>query len=89
MFAGIYASTNQVVRRELWTALGQFMSIGLPVCFMGDFNVLIDPSEKKGGSFTEAVDVIEFREFLMNQGLMDMGFIGPQFTWVSTQQGQS
>jgi len=34
------------------------------------------------------LEVVEFREFLMENGLMDMGFVGHQFTWVKMQQGQ-
>ena len=49
VFAGVYASTNRTERRELWVALGQLMQKGFPVCFVGDFNALTDPSEKRGG----------------------------------------
>jgi len=51
--------------------------------------VLTNPSEKRGGSFNESAGVVEFREFLMNNGLMDKGFIGPQFTWVRSEKGRS
>jgi len=42
VFVGVYASTNRdkYERRELWRAL--------PVCFVGDLNVLTELSEKKG-----------------------------------------
>ena len=64
------------------------MESGLLVCFIGDFNVLTDSSEKRGGPFTESQEVIEFRDFLLANGLLDMGFVGPPFTWINMQQGQ-
>ena len=60
----------------------------MPVCFVGDFNVLLEPSEKRGGQFFESSEVFEFREVLVDNGLIDVGFVGPSFTWFNMQQGQ-
>ena len=85
IFVGAYASTDRIERRELWKSLGKLNSIGLPVCFIGDYYVLLSASEKRGSPFTGDQDVQEFRDFLIRNGLMDMGHVGPSFTWANMQ----
>ena len=80
IFAGIYASTNANERKELWRMLTSLVDSGFPVCFVGDFNVLTEASEKCGGQFNDSLEVMEFRSFLMDNGLLDLGFIGPSCT---------
>ena len=51
------------------------MDSRLPICFIGDFNVLLDSSEKRGGPFHESAEVIELRQFLLDNSLLDLGFM--------------
>ena len=51
----------------------------------GGFNVLADASKKHGGHFNESPEVIEFRKFLMDNGLLDLGFTVPSYTWINIQ----
>ena len=74
VFARVFVSTRRVKRRELWNTLDQLMGNGLLVCFIKDFNVLFDPSEKHRGQFHKTLEVVEFRESMMNNGLMDIDF---------------
>ena len=76
-----------LLRRELWHTLTGLVDSGYPVCFVGDFNVLTNASKKRGGHFNETSEVIEFHKFLMDNGLLDLGFIGPSYTWVNMQLG--
>jgi len=62
-------------RRELWQSLSRLVDSGLPICFIGDFNVLLDSSEKRGGPFHESAEVIELRQFLLDNSLLDLGFM--------------
>ena len=50
VFAGIYASTNHACTDEGFVSmLGRLVNIGLPICFIGDFNVLADSSKNVEG----------------------------------------
>ncbi|CAN1146936.1 hypothetical protein LINPERHAP2_LOCUS15567 [Linum perenne] len=48
---------------------------------MGDFNAMIDSSEKQGGGALNQSSAAEFRDCIRDCNLFDMGFTGPKFTW--------
>jgi hypothetical protein len=47
---------------------------------LGDFNVTRLPSERLGEARFGPV-VVEFSDFIFEQGLMDISLIGSSFTW--------
>ena len=55
-----------IQRMELWRKPEGTMSNGYPSCFFGDFSVLLEASEKRGGNFTETCGISEFRDFILN-----------------------
>lgn len=48
---------------------------------IGDFNELVDPSEKKGGVINDEEDCMEFRQMLRSCGLWEIRHEGYQFSW--------
>ncbi|CAL1361706.1 unnamed protein product [Linum trigynum] len=48
-----------------------------------DFNSIIKPSEKQGGAKFNPARVKEFNDFIMDYGLLDIGFVNPKFTWAT------
>jgi hypothetical protein len=47
--SAIYASTNYVKRRQLWTSLSSLHNhFQVPWCYIGDFNAIIGANEHKG-----------------------------------------
>lgn len=48
---------------------------------IGDFNDIVDDEEKKGGNYRTMASTRDFRDFLANNGLFDLGFKGYPFTW--------
>ncbi|XP_038973680.1 uncharacterized protein LOC120105382 [Phoenix dactylifera] len=90
VLAAVYASTDYRVRRVLWEEATQLISQGHPMLLAGDFNCIVDPQEKMGGKpFSFERKIREFQDFLMMNGLVDLGFAGPKFTWCNNQQGQA
>ncbi|XP_038983681.1 uncharacterized protein LOC120111194 [Phoenix dactylifera] len=90
VLCGVYASTNHRTRRVLWDELTHLLALGLPAVMVGDFNCILEESEKRGGrAFTDSVDRREFRDFLSRNGLVDLGFSGPRFTWCNNQSGRA
>ncbi|KAL4348355.1 hypothetical protein GQ457_17G006980 [Hibiscus cannabinus] len=78
----VYASPNSVERRGLWN---QLLAIdpGSSKSWLvgGDLNVICNSSERAGGSLRRSGVCPRFTEFLFDSALVDMGFIGPKFTW--------
>lgn len=48
---------------------------------MGDFNKILSASYKFGEARPNQGRIEEFREFLDERKLLDLGFVGPKFTW--------
>ncbi|XP_038978036.1 uncharacterized protein LOC120108503 [Phoenix dactylifera] len=88
VLAAVYASTDFRQRRRLWEEASQLVDRGYPLLMAGDFNCIVDPQEKMGGKpFSHERKVKEFQNFLTANGLIDLGFSGPRFTWCNNQQG--
>ena len=50
-------------------------------CCIGDFNAIANGKEKSGGALVRYNDIKDFKAFISNVGLLDLGFQGPSFTW--------
>lgn len=84
LLSTIYASPNFERRKQLWTS---FMN--LPTNFnsswllIRDFNDIADPAEKFGGDPPSFTKMYFFNSFLNTCRLVELGFIGPKFTWTN------
>ncbi len=88
VLCGVYASTDYRVRRTLWREITNLLAQGIPTVAVGDFNCIQSADEKRGGApFTDRIDRREFRDFVQLNGLVDLGFSGPRFTWCNNQPG--
>ena len=61
----------------------------LPWICLGDFNGVLDNSEKLGGVPKDWNSMTGFREALDDCGLEDLGFVGPYFTLCNQKRGSS
>ncbi|CAN1801891.1 hypothetical protein LINPERHAP1_LOCUS23152 [Linum perenne] len=78
----VYAAPNLMGRRVLWKDLkGLSNLISEPWLLVGDFNAMIEPSEKSGGARFNHVQAKEFRDCIHDCSLFDTGFTGAKFTW--------
>lgn len=61
--------------------------MNLPWLLLGDFNQILDNSEKRGGSPPLGARIRAFKEAISACGLIDLGFFGPRFTWSNMRKG--
>ncbi|XP_059436565.1 uncharacterized protein LOC132169562 [Corylus avellana] len=54
---------------------------------IGDFNSVLDQSEKLGGRHVASSSHYPFRSFIDRFGMIDIGFAGNPFTWCNNRQG--
>ena len=87
LLCGVYASIDHVVCRILSHEVTTLIDQGIPTMVGGDFNCIIAPHEKRGGKpYIDDVERKEFRDFIQNNGLVDLGFVGLRFTWCNNHQ---
>ncbi|OIT23700.1 hypothetical protein A4A49_53972 [Nicotiana attenuata] len=78
----VYAKTKRILRTSLWDSLRQCnQSINSPWCISGDFNVIVETEEKKGGVPHRMEKSWEFISCIEECGMVDAGLSGPRFTW--------
>ena len=78
----MYASPVPVIHSELWHHLNYLAAnTDEPWIVGGDFNSILFPGEKMGGSVTTHGVCKHFSEWFHNNGIHDLQFKGPRFTW--------
>ncbi|XP_070675640.1 uncharacterized protein [Malus domestica] len=78
----VYASTDDKRRKRQWNELGKRISRMAGKCLViGDFNDIVDDAEKDGGNYRSMASTRDFRDFLADNELLDLGFEGYPFTW--------
>jgi hypothetical protein len=84
----VYGPPNRRDRRNFWDS---FATIGEGfeaswLC-IGDFNSVVDQTEKSGDKPVESSFHCPFRNFIDHFGMIDVGFVGNPFTWSNNRQG--
>lgn len=78
----IYGPSTWHARQPFWILLQSLVDdFPEPSLFIGDFNELLSNSEKRGGCPARVSSSRGFSHFLESNGLVDLGFDGPMFTW--------
>ncbi|KAF7844754.1 reverse transcriptase [Senna tora] len=86
ILTSLYASPNHEKRKKLWDSLAEFSTMhSHPWLIMGDFNDISNNSEKFGGRVDNSNCMRIFNNFLNISRLIDLGFVGPLFTWTNCQ----
>ncbi|VFQ98409.1 unnamed protein product [Cuscuta campestris] len=77
----VFALYNVTVRRQLWETISDFgVNIKTPWAIMGDFNSVLNSSEKLN-CHTYAYDMTDLLHFRLNNDLIDAKSTGTHFTW--------
>ncbi|KAJ8427137.1 hypothetical protein Cgig2_021393 [Carnegiea gigantea] len=83
LFAAIYVSPTQQLRKELWAIVIQFAhSTESARMLVSDYNKTRSLDERDHGGHDMNKRCILFANWIENNGLIDLGFLGPRFTWV-------
>ena len=89
VLSSIYASTKLHVRKQLWQELENFaMNLNQPWLVLGDFNEILNQSEKLGGKPISRSRADLYATTMDNCNLVDLGFNGPKFTWTNKRRRQ-
>ncbi|CAN1131198.1 hypothetical protein LINPERHAP2_LOCUS6266 [Linum perenne] len=82
MLSAIYACPRPTGRALLWDELREWRRrVDIPGCLIGDFNSILSPEDKAGGSSYDPYRSASFRSCVEDCELLDLGFVGPRFTW--------
>ena len=80
----IYASPRLAERRILWENLKTVAHLhNLPWLMLGDFNEVLCDDDKFGGNHVNLNRALEFKDYLDECNMVDLGFAGPKFTWTN------
>jgi exonuclease III len=79
---GFYGNAETYKRKESWALLKHLSQLSSsPWLCMGDFNEILDNSERKGRGYRPEWQIRDFREAVVYCGLHDLGYVGNTFTW--------
>ena len=84
LLSAIYASPRLVERRILWENFKTMAHLhNLPWLMLGDFNEVLCNDDKFGGNHVNLNRALEFKDCLDECNMVDLGFVGPKFTWTN------
>lgn len=90
MFSTIYASPRNAERRILWNNLSNVAELhNMPWVIVGDFNEPLSNADKFGGRVANSSWSLLFKECLNKCNMVDLGFLGPRFTWTNRREVQN
>ncbi|XP_060182379.1 uncharacterized protein LOC132612052 [Lycium barbarum] len=78
----VYAKCDEQLRETLWDDLRLIANnSNSPWMVVGDFNCILVPEEKKGGTIHRMSKSMPLLNFMMDCSLVDAGYIGSTYTW--------
>jgi hypothetical protein len=87
-FSVVYASTNYLTRRNLWSTLNQLQTnFNLPWAFIGDFNAIVGAHEYRGSFSPARLPMEEFQTWSDSFNLLHLPTRGAEFTWANGRRG--
>lgn len=85
-FCNVYAANVESERQEMWKYLVDAQNcLPIPWCFGGDFNTVLDPSERKGKGCVSG-SIRNFNEFVLEAKVVDLPMVGMPFTWTNNRE---
>ncbi|XP_024004020.1 uncharacterized protein LOC112081493 [Eutrema salsugineum] len=86
----VYGVNSKSGRQQMWDDLHS-LSVNpaisfLPWAVMGDFNQILNPSEKSNGGTRISRGMQDFRNCASSAGLFDLSIRGSEFTWWNNQE---
>ncbi|CAM8918528.1 unnamed protein product [Rhodiola kirilowii] len=83
-----YGNPRTNLRHKSWDLLRRLRGlINLPWCVVGDFNEICNYSETSSRNPSRRSYMEQFKEALLDCGLMDLGYRGAKFTYTNKRQG--
>ncbi|KAK2655357.1 hypothetical protein Ddye_008409 [Dipteronia dyeriana] len=89
VFCNVYAANVERERKDLWEfILNAQASLPGPWVIGGDFNTVINSSERKGGSGSSG-SMRNFKDFIFRAIVIDIPLHGLRFTWSNNREAES
>lgn len=85
----VHAGCKREDRVSLWEDLLSSTPENSPWLLCGDFHLVLNSQEKRGGRTITNVEILEFSSFLSELGLFENGFSGSTFTWCNNRRGRT
>lgn len=81
-FTAVYGSPIPSLRDKLWYDLQNLqIDADTPWLVAGDFNATVSEEERSGGARRLRTGDRGFLEFMLHSGTIDLGYVGPKYTW--------
>ena len=86
---GFYGNPETALRHRSWALLRRLQTMSVrPWLLLGDFNKIVALDEKHGREDKCLRQMAGFRDVLTDCSLLDLGFIGPEFTWSNRREDE-
>lgn len=86
----VYNASRLKSQCSLWSKLSKISSLNIPWLILGDFNAIITSDEHKGGRFSYySKKASYFLNFIDNNNMLDLHFVGLKYTWCNNQNGMA
>ncbi|KAF5459760.1 hypothetical protein F2P56_019680, partial [Juglans regia] len=83
------SNANQDDRRPLWSNLLGVNSLQFPHVIIGDFNVICNDNERRGGNPRMLIAMEDFCSFIDDGRLVELPFSGNGFSWCNGRLGMA
>ncbi|CAA7048083.1 unnamed protein product [Microthlaspi erraticum] len=78
----VYAAPSVSRISGIWSQLDDVLqNLDGPIIVGGDFNTIVRFEERTGGNGQLSPDSLAFGDWANSNALIDMGYMGPQYTW--------
>lgn len=83
----ICGDLHHTLNGYIWERIQFYADQPNPLCLIGNFNAILYPHEKHGGSRKFRASNRVFRQMTEDAGLVDLSYQGPAYTWTNGREG--
>ncbi|XP_042973032.1 uncharacterized protein LOC122304830 [Carya illinoinensis] len=85
----LWAKGAKVERMKLWQSLSNRVRGSTPWLVLGDFNIIRNDLERRGGRPRQYATMEDFNSFIDSTGLSEMKYSGNHLSWCNRHEGAS
>ncbi|XP_035542978.1 uncharacterized protein LOC118346079, partial [Juglans regia] len=89
LISSVYAKCQFLDRRPLWSNLLGVNNLQFPHVIIGDFNVICNDNERRGGNPRMLIAMEDFCSFIDDGRFVEMPFSGNGFSWCNGRLGMA
>eukprot|EP00253_Pinus_taeda_P030505 PITA_30505 len=86
----MYVSVHYEEKNECWKTLIEYIEQCSPtnIIIGGDMNIILDPKEKQGGSYTRDPFLLTVENLIQSWDLVDFKLVKGTYTWTNNKTGE-